>query len=292
MTNPAQNPSPRSTLRALTLNLWGETAPLPRRLSLCTEQIARLAPDVIALQEVRQVAGRVQNTAETLARSLNMDYVFVKTVEWGGGDEGLALLSAMPRRDFGSALLPHPMPEDQRIVLWALFDSGAGTVAAFTTHLTYRMTHGTLREDQVATVDNTVKEVIAKAQPQPLMPVLMGDFNAAPDADEIRFLRGLHTLQGRRTYYQDAFLTQINRSHAPQQEHGSTWSRKNPGTHKLRFLEADRRIDYIFVGQTNRDGRGQVLQCRVVLDEPDADGVFPSDHFGVFSEVQLLPSLP
>ena len=70
---------------------------------------------------------------------------------------------------------------------------------------------------------------------------------------------------------------------------GLTWSRRNPYTQRLRFLQTDRRLDYIFASAPARDGRGLIHSCRVVLDEGDADGVFPSDHFGVFAELQLLP---
>ncbi len=284
MSDPVPNPPPQNLLRALTLNLWGDAGPLQRRLELCAQQIAALQPDVVALQEVRQVPALLPNTAETLARALGMNHVFAKTVEWGGGDEGLALLSRFSIRQFGHVALPHPMPEDERFVLWAILDAGAATVAAFTTHLTYRMTHGILREDQAAQVDKTVQEVLSQQPEKPALTLLMGDFNAAPDADEIRFLRGLHTVNGRRTYYQDAFLVQPQR---PEEAAGHTWARRNVYTHKLRFLESDRRIDYIFVGPASRDGRGLVESCRVVLDKPDAEGVFPSDHFGVLAELRL-----
>jgi endonuclease/exonuclease/phosphatase family metal-dependent hydrolase len=285
----AQNGAPLpATLRAVTLNLWGESPPLERRLQLCQKQLVGLEPDIIGLQEVRQVPGKVPNTAHTLAQALGMSCAFQKTVEWGEGDEGLALLSRFPIREAGHVLLPHPMPADQRILLWALCETPAGTVLASTTHLTYRMTHGQLREDQAAAVDAAVQEVLAAQTERPAVTLLMGDFNASPDADELRFLRGLHSVNGRRTYYQDAFLTQPER---PEGAAGITWARRNVFTHKLRFLESDRRIDYIFVGQASRDGRGLVHSCRVVLDEADDEGVFPSDHFGVLAEVQLTPLL-
>lgn len=312
MPNTSENPAslpPFLTrpLRVMTLNLWGDNGPLHRRLAMCIEEISALEVDVVGLQEVRYVAGKVPNTAETLAGALGMRCVFQKTVEWGGGDEGLAILSRFPIRESGHKLLPHPLlggtrqalpgaggrevppVNDQRILLWALLDSGVGTVAAFTTHLTYRMAHGDKREDQVAAVDETVQEIITRQTERPAATVLMGDFNAAPDADEIRFLRGLHTLHGRRTYYQDAFLVQPGRKAEGGGEPGITWARRNVYTHKLRFLETDRRIDYIFVGQASRDGRGMVHACRVVLEKPDEEGVFPSDHFGVYAEVQLTP---
>jgi endonuclease/exonuclease/phosphatase family metal-dependent hydrolase len=299
MSNPLEIPPPSATppsrtLRVVTLNLWGENGPYEARLALCAEELLALAPDAVMLQEVRQVPGKVANTAETLARALDMHHVFQKTVEWGGGDEGLAILSRFPIGDSGHTPLPHPMPEDQRILLWAIVDSGAGRVALFTTHLTYRMTHGDKREDQAFAVDETVQAVLGAQSERPAVTVLTGDFNAAPDADEIRFLRGLHSLRGKRTYYQDAFLVQPQRpslviGQGGPAEPGVTWARRNVYTHKLRFLESDRRIDYIFVGPASRDGRGLVHDCRVVLDEASMDGVFPSDHFGVYAEVQLTP---
>lgn len=305
-----------TTLRALTLNLWGEQPPLDRRLALCVQRIAALRPDVIALQEVRQIPAQVPNTAATLAKALGMGHVFAETIEWGGGHEGLAILSRWPIAGHGHTELPHATREERRILLWAELDVpggapsstgiGPGKVAVFCTHLNYRMSHGLEREAQVASIDQQIRSVTAQlaesaqraAQltgqpngaaglPAPLVTLLMGDFNATPDSDEMRFLRGLHTLAGRRTYYQDAFMVRSDVS--PALDPGYTWSRRNPYTQKLRFLQADRRLDYIYVGQPSRDGRGTVHDCRVVLDAPDADGVYPSDHFGVLAEIQLVP---
>lgn len=298
---PASSPLPPvaepGILRAVSLNLWGEQPPLDRRLALCVQQLNALRPDVIALQEVRQVAGSVPNTAQTLAQALQMHCVFEKTVVWGGGDEGLAILSREPILESGHLRLPHPMPEqaDERIFLWALIDTsarGAGPALIGSTHLTYRMMHGIQREDQVLALDAAAQELMTRHKPAVTM--LMGDYNASPDTDEMRFLRGLHTLGGRRTFYQDAFLAQDadgDLSHR-QPGAGATWARRNPSIHKLRFLEMDRRIDYIYVGQASRDGRGLVHRCQVVLDESDAEGVFPSDHFGVLADVQLVPLAP
>ena len=290
--NPPHFPvAEQQILRALTLNLWGEQPPLDRRLALCIDQLRALRPDVIALQEVRQVEGSVPNTAHTLADALSMHCVFQKTVAWGGGDEGLAILSRMPIVESGHVPLPHPMPDlaDERILLWAIVDSGQGPALFGSTHLTYRMTHGIQREDQVLAIDQAARDLMSRHKP--VVTALMGDYNAAPDTDEMRFLRGLHTLGGRRTFYQDAFLCQDaggDLSHR-QPGAGATWARRNPSIHKLRFLEMDRRIDYIYVGQASRDGRGLVQRCHVVLDQADADGVFPSDHFAVMADIQLTP---
>jgi hypothetical protein len=43
------------------------------------------------------------------------------------------------------------------------------------------------------------------------------------------------------------------------------------------------------VSSVRRDGRGIVRDCRIVLDRPGADGALPSDHYGLYAEVQVAP---
>jgi endonuclease/exonuclease/phosphatase family metal-dependent hydrolase len=149
-----------------------------------------------------------------------------------------------------------------------------------TTHLSYRQHEGRLREDQVLVLDG---EVTSRApgleQPQ----VLMGDFNTVPEADEIRWLCGMTTLAERRVFYQDAWAT------VRAGEPGITWARENSYRSRMGWLRPDRRIDYIFVTAPRRDGRGQILDARVVFDAADGAGVYPSDHFGVLADVRVAP---
>jgi endonuclease/exonuclease/phosphatase family metal-dependent hydrolase len=270
------------TIRALTLNFWGEQPPLDRRMEIALDGIRALAPDLIALQEVRVVPDKVPNTAETIASRLGMNWVWAPATAWGGGDEGLAILSRFPIVRSDHAVLPHSVPVETRIVLGATLTTDAGELSAFTTHLNYRLTDGAKREAQVAAVDKFVADWHA-AHPTPLPRLLMGDFNAIPDSDEIRFLRGLHTTDGRRTSWQDAFA----RCHP--RDDGWTWARANPYTQKLAWLDRDRRIDYIFVSPLSLDGRATVRSCEVVLDRPAPDGNFASDHFGLVAEVEIVP---
>jgi endonuclease/exonuclease/phosphatase family metal-dependent hydrolase len=265
-------------LKVLTLNLWGEQPPLERRMSLVIEGLAELAPDVVALQEVREVQGKLGNQAETLARQAGYQHVFAPTVAWGGGHEGLALMARHPIAEHTVLELPHSHAQERRVLLSGRIETPAGAVWVHTTHLNYRLHHGRQREDQVVALEAAVASRETET-PQ----IIMGDFNARPESDEIRWMSGLTTLAERRVHYQDAWA----RLHPG--EAGWTWAAANPYTAMLQFLEPDRRIDYVFVTARRRDGRGTVHGCRLVLDQPASDGAYASDHYGVFAEVQIAP---
>jgi len=267
------------TLRCLTFNLWGAEPPLERRMAIVADGLRALMPDVVALQEVREVPGQLANQAETLASRLGFAHVFAPAMPFGGGHEGLAILAREPIEEYAALELPHADVNERRILLSARIGKGQGGVWVHTTHLNYRLAHGKEREDQVAAIAASLAGRTSEA-PQ----VLMGDFNARPESDEIRFLRGLCTLDGRRIYLQDAW----ERLHPG--EAGFTWAAANPYTAKLAFLEPDRRLDYIFVTPMRKDGRAIVHACRMVFDKPNPDGVFASDHFGLLAEIQVEPT--
>jgi endonuclease/exonuclease/phosphatase family metal-dependent hydrolase len=270
-------------MRVATLNLWGAREPLARRLEVAAAGLGALAPDVVLLQEVR-VADALPNTAGQMAALLGAEWAFVYAPSVIGGpgtfgpgtpagEEGLAVLARHPILDHGDRELPEARPDERRIVLSALVDLGAAKVWCHTTHLHWRLGDGVAREKQVVAADEA-----ARAPPSDLH-ILAGDFNAAPDCDEIRFLCGRTTLDGRRAVWQDAF------ARARPGEPGVTWSRRNANLAGFAWLEAERRIDYIFVSPERRSGLGRVRDARVILDAPAADGVWASDHFGVVADV-------
>jgi endonuclease/exonuclease/phosphatase family metal-dependent hydrolase len=172
--------------------------------------------------------------------------------------------------------LPDAEAGERRLLLSVQVDAPGGDLWVHDTHLNYRMQDGRAREKQVLAIDEAVT---ARSGDRPQ--IVMGDFNARPTCDEIRFMRGEATLGGRRTYYQDAWA----KTHP--EEPGWTWASANAFADRLHFLDLDRRIDYIFVTTARRDGRGRIHDCRMVFDQPDANGVFASDHFGVMAAIQV-----
>jgi endonuclease/exonuclease/phosphatase family metal-dependent hydrolase len=263
-------------IRLVTLNLWQEQGPHVERLQLVERRLRELAPDLVCLQEVRQVPGKIPNQAETLARGLGLHFTYETAQPWGGGDEGLAILSRFPIASRELEVLPTIENRSRRICLGAEVDAPEGRTWVFTTHLEFRLDDGALREREVLAVERFVRAHKSKTAS-----LLTGDFNAGPDADEIRFLRGLTSLEGRRVYYQDAFAL------CNPGVDGHTWSSENPYTRLLDWIEPDRRLDYIFVTHLTSRGAGRIHSCRIILKEPDERGVFCSDHFGLVAEVQV-----
>lgn len=247
-------------MRVVTLNFWGTEAPLDERLAIAARELAAIDPDAIGLQEVRPY--RDATTAHWLGERLGMHVVFAPAT----GDEGLAILSKEAPRSHQAITLPEARPNDTRILLSA----DLGEAWFHTTHLHYRLADGLAREAQVVAIDDAIRAIGGDA-----IHVLAGDFNCVPDSDEMRFLRGLHTLAGRRTHWQDAWLR------VRPDDVGITWSSTNPYTERLRWLDIDRRIDYVLVSSRRRDGRGTVTRCALAITDPPA-----SDHYAVVTEVR------
>jgi endonuclease/exonuclease/phosphatase family metal-dependent hydrolase len=283
-----------SHLRVVTLNFWGTEPPLERRTELAIRQLRELAPDVVCLQEVKPHAGAT--TAHAIAEALGMHAHYERGCAWQAGErgmktageEGLALVTRTPLAAHELTRLPsHHELDDSRILLSGQVETNGGPIWVHTTHLNYRLDDGVSREAQVLAIDAELRARRGNTDPPQ---ILCGDFNATPDSDEIRFLRGLTTLGGRRTHFQDAWL-RLHREAEPSDGPGDgiTWSSENELTRPLRSLDIDRRIDYVFVTSRKKDGRGTVLRSAVVLAERE-DGVCASDHYGVLADVQIVTS--
>ncbi|MBL9018825.1 MAG: endonuclease/exonuclease/phosphatase family protein [Myxococcales bacterium] len=287
------------TLRVVTLNFWGTEAPLERRIALAVKQLRALAPDVVCLQECRPLNGvSGPTTADRIAEGLGFAAHYAVAVSWDdgvhaklpAGQEGLAIIA----RGFLETRvlpLPHRRPADARLLLSAQVATDHEPVWIHTTHLHYRLADGVAREDQVLAIDAAIGELRTDTSPPQ---ILCGDMNATPDSDEMRFLRGLTTLGGRRTHFQDAWL-RLHRECVPGDgpAQGITWSSENALTRPLRSLDIDRRIDYVYVTSRKKDGRGTIHACEVALTEREGDdGICASDHYAVMADVQVVPNAP
>jgi endonuclease/exonuclease/phosphatase family metal-dependent hydrolase len=267
---------PVRAIRIVTINLWNDAGQAKRRMEVLLPALVALEPHIVGLQEVRQSARGDEHQAERIARALDGDFRFVASdPHSAGGPVGNAIVSRFPIAGHETLELPHP-ENDPRTALRCDLTTPCGRLVMVTTHLSWELHAAPVRERQAVALD-----AFARARPGDLPTVLCGDFNCTPDSLVHQFLTGRASLEGRGTYWRDAFQRRHPRSD------GFTWAARNP--YVARNVERDRRIDYIFVAAMREGGPGAIVHARVVLDMPGPDEIYPTDHFGVFAELSCEP---
>lgn len=255
-TDPAARASTQDTLSVVSFNLYHDKADWPQRLPLIVTGLRALKPDVIALQEVLQHE-QLPNQARTIADALGYDMHFVSTDQPG-----------QPRRYGNAILTPHPILarserrlqpyDDARTVAHVRIAVGGREVDVYVTHLHYTIEGDAIRsrqlQDVLAHIDGT-----GDGAPR----ILLGDFNAPVTSA---------ALQPLLADYIDSYGTRHAEPDAPVN------TTMNP-----EFFDRAARIDHIFAER----GRFEVLDADIVLDQPDADGHWPSDHFGMHAVLRL-----
>lgn len=251
----------------------------------------RLDADVVCLQEIWEDAQH-ENTATWLVRHAPADrwyHVF-------GGHQLPAEVWPDPSLRFGSAVLSRWPIDAHDVELlpadgpfpWELLHARTAGLDVFSVHLAAAPTQAPGRVRQVVAVDEAVRRLshpdavaapVFGGPPRAAMPpVVCGDFNAEPDSDEIRFLCSLHTIDGRATFYQDAW-----RMAGEGPGYTQDW-RTNPIADAMNINR--KRIDYVFVGDPflRASAAGRVLRAEPAFHEP-ITGILASDHRGLVVDV-------
>jgi len=243
-----------------------------------------------------------RSTAHWVRDNLTQSYEIV----FGG--HGFGDFAKNPGFAFGSAILSRwpieasqcwalPTAEDPddpmpAMMPWELLYGRTAGLDIFTTHLAPAPTHGRHRRLQVLDIDRRIRhvrgdrDVLQMGSRRSEMPaILTGDFNAEPESDEVRFLKGLTTFDERTTFYQDAWA--VAGDDGP--GYTSDW-RTHPLSARLNIHR--KRIDYVFVGDpfVRAGDAGRVLDCRVIANEP-LTGVQASDHRGLVVDI-VWPTRP
>ena len=279
-----------NVLRVATINVWNKSGPWPSRLTLIRRELERLAPEIVGLQEVLRfrpdAAVEPPLTAENdqlteIADGLGYRLAYGVASDYGNGLKfGNGLLSRHPIAFEQTFQLPGSESGETRSLLYALCETPHGSLPVFVTHLNWKLHQGSIRQRQVEFIAQRVAELAPIGGPR-LPPVLLGDFNAAPEADEIRFLTGLCALSEKTVYFADAWTYAGS---GP----GYTYDRANHYAAKAR--EPSRRIDYIFVRGPDRQFRGEPLRAELAFNAVELGGaepIWPSDHFGVVADLAI-----
>ena len=262
-------------LRVLTWNLWWRFGPWEQRQAPILEVLRQTDADVIGLQEVWATEDGDQ--LDDLAGALG--YHAARSPDPSPHGFGNAVLSRWPIDDHDWVHLPaaNGQPE-HRTVLHARIAAPFGPLTFFTTHLDHHLGHSALRCDQVT----RIADFVAARRNDPedgFPPVLCGDFNAAPDSDEIRRLVGLTQPPVEDLVFHDSWA-QVGEGR------GLTWNCDNPYITDTTWSR--QRIDYVFVGWPRPKPTGNPRRAWLIGTEP-VDGVVPSDHYGITVELAVSP---
>lgn len=259
-------------LKVLTLNIWNRGGPWEDRLAVIRAGVAALSPDVICLQEVLALPDFDQ--AAMIAEGLGYHVAF--------GDDGSdhylfgnAILARWPIERTRVRPLPRGGTHENRLAIFAALKTPWGRLPVFCTHLNWKLHQGHVRVQQVREL---VAFVDRESDEGDLPAVLAGDFNAEPESDEIRYLRGLTGLGGECVYFCDCWAA------AGDGTSGATFVRRNG--YARNDQEPDRRIDYVFVRGPNERLEGVARACTLAFDAPVGE-VWASDHLGVLATIEL-----
>jgi endonuclease/exonuclease/phosphatase family metal-dependent hydrolase len=227
-------------MRVLTFNVLGPSNPhWDRRRKVSAAVLRRLNPDIVALQEVP-----IGSTPTIIDEIDQRCPPHARALPWA------ATLLVHVDTPHGRVLVAHHKPSWQ---FGAECERELQAVAA-----------ARLIERHADRADHAV---------------VLGDFDATPDAASMRFWRGRQSLHAFSVCYQDAWAT------VHPGEPGYTFTPANPLVRAgQRPAGVARRIDYILVRAGDHGPTLQVARCDTVLDRP-VDGVWASDHFGVMADL-------
>jgi endonuclease/exonuclease/phosphatase family metal-dependent hydrolase len=272
-------------LRVVAINTWN-TAGDPRRLDLINSELRRLAPDLVAFEEVIQTSERRQLEELLVGTGLHGTHqveVMVSTPPWTDRYGGSAVATRWPHRV--AEVLDLRLPDAQDVP-WATLAVSVpipdeGELLFVSASSSWRLEAESARERQVVALTDL------DARHRGVLPtIIAGDFNATPDAASIRYLAGLQSINGRSVHYHDAWGVA---GEGP----GYTWNIDNPNARSemeaiVRQPHHRRRIDYVFVGSwyAHPNARCHINTAALAFDQP-VDGIWASDHFGVVVDLDV-----
>ena len=186
----AGNTPSATRVRVMTYNIHaGKDAQRVENLARVAAIIDSADADVVLLQEVdrrTQRSGRIDHFAE-LRRLTGMHGVFGKSLDFQGGEYGIAVLSRWPLDSIAAVSLKVDPPQERsgagyeaRIALHVVVRSPAGRFHLVNTHLD-ASGQGTYRRQELIAALAHMKEAVPAEGPL----LFGGDLNARPTTDEI-----------------------------------------------------------------------------------------------------------
>ena len=256
-------------MRVLTINVWARFGDWPARRAVLKRCLAELRPDLVAFVE------SIVLPDYDLVRDITDGFEVVHQQNRSPDGAGISVASRLPVRavhemDMHLERRPGDIPTGALLV-----EVDAGGPLLFVNHMpSWQVDQENEREAQAVLVARKIHELGLDRV------VVVGDMDADPASSSIRFWTGRQPLEGMSVCYRDAWEAKHP------DERGETFTPdENP-------LVADpdwpfRRIDYVLVRCGIHGGPVlPIMRCERWLNQA-VDGVWASDHFGVYADLNL-----
>jgi endonuclease/exonuclease/phosphatase family metal-dependent hydrolase len=258
-------PLVETKVRVVTWNTWGRFGDADARQRALEDELQRVDPDIVCL--VESWASDDETQPARIAARLGFEHsAFV-----GGSDptSGLGIASRWP-------IVEHELfslCEKKGGALFVRIDGPRGLVQLFVVALDWPLSASARRQEQV----RELCELVTKQTTFEYITLLCGDFNAHPDADEMRALTGRSAAPVADLVFYDAWEI------AGDSTAGITWSNRNPLARIGQY--PDRRFDYILSAWPRLGAAGYPVHCEVLgVRAEDEEQI--SDHYGVLADLR------
>lgn len=247
-------------MKVVSINLRHDRNEWRRRFELVADELVRLDPDVVGLQEVEIDRQQADVLNQLLAKRGHGPYVLFNQLKSGAGargGEGVGIMSRWP-----VVKIAHADLGEERVAIWARIQHPAGGYFDFVnTHLDqHRDDDGEEKRDREAR--RLLELVDANDECRPT--ILTGDMNSSETAHAVTRYRAARFEDSFRLANPDApGLTAMVKL-----ENGAF--AQNP----------EWRIDFILARPAG-ERTVTPVSSEVVFKNHDAKGFYPSDHFGV-----------
>ncbi|MBP9112265.1 MAG: endonuclease/exonuclease/phosphatase family protein [Polyangiaceae bacterium] len=252
-------------LKVMTLNLRHDVDQWERRFELVADEIVRLDPDVIGLQEIEIGKDQGDKLNDLIAKRGHAKYHSFqkrKTALYGFfTGEGVGIFSRYALSDKDDADLAHY----RRAVHAKIALPSGVSVRIFNTHFE----PGGEESMRVSQAEKLLSFARGQGESEPA--ILTGDFNASPTKDSIATLR---------TKFVDSYPT----VHGNEEGSGTSPIRLEEGAFTQR---PTRRIDYVMARSTSGVTL-RPIKSDIVLKNHDSKGFYPSDHYAIMTTYEVV----
>ena len=263
-------------LDVMTVNIRHDEDEPERRFPLIADEIVRLDPDVIGVQEIEIAVEQTQELLALVADKGGADYLYYEHLKWEPvgflTGEGIGIYSRLPILESDTRTLG----EQGRVAVWSRIEVEPDyTVDMYNTHLESGDLPGRTGEEIRLEQATWTVDFIDETTTSPVA-FLTGDLNATDDTDAYQEIVERGLVDSYRAVHGDETETTGNTSPIVLMEGAEQ--------------DPVRRIDYVFsrTDAEEEDAVATPVDSIICFENADEAGFYPTDHLGVMTTYDLV----